>query len=510
MEPAEFLQQVQRKRQIPHTLVLEHVSPATRLLEKRRQIFEVQEALEQQKQDYARKEEVFRRREEGLKKKDLELQASLIRFSKFLQENDAKRARALRKAADERKQRDEKQRELDALLETTSALKAQREQAQAQLQRNLRFQHYLEAVLEAADEFHEIPDIIARHAMLEALQGDLRRQQHAAAEAAEAAKAELHAFVKAKGSEILGLNNALVRLKKEVEEREAAASAAGVQRDARLQAAATAALEHGQVCTSAASLFHRVRGCSHVPRAEHASPLAQLEAVGNFVADLQAALRELRGAPHQGPSHQGPPQPLSQQVGARIAVTVLAIVLFLTLFISQLAIEEGPIKKSYISSDAVTTPCEDPAACPTAAAANTGAMAQARKMPPEPDEPVTPHFDGVGPTGQPSKHDDAEAQVAKVSPLPAGPPASDCPCTPSSSTALGPLTPSDSPEISSLQRAMDNSTLSRTQAEQAHATSLLRSIEADSPQQLGERQPLTRSLACLLLGCRGRMATVVH
>ncbi len=30
-------------------------------------------------------EEVYRRREEGLKKKDLELQASLIRFSKFLQ-----------------------------------------------------------------------------------------------------------------------------------------------------------------------------------------------------------------------------------------------------------------------------------------------------------------------------------------------------------------------------------------------------------------------------------------
>lgn len=35
-----------------------------------------------------------------------------------LQENDAKRTRALRKAADERKQRDEKQRELDALVQT--------------------------------------------------------------------------------------------------------------------------------------------------------------------------------------------------------------------------------------------------------------------------------------------------------------------------------------------------------------------------------------------------------
>lgn len=40
---------------VPHTLVLEHVSPATRLLEKRRQMFEVQEALEQQKAEFNRK-----------------------------------------------------------------------------------------------------------------------------------------------------------------------------------------------------------------------------------------------------------------------------------------------------------------------------------------------------------------------------------------------------------------------------------------------------------------------
>lgn len=36
-------------------LILENVSPATRLLEKRRQMFEVQEALEAQKEEYARK-----------------------------------------------------------------------------------------------------------------------------------------------------------------------------------------------------------------------------------------------------------------------------------------------------------------------------------------------------------------------------------------------------------------------------------------------------------------------
>lgn len=41
-------------RNVPPQLTLDHVSPATRLLEKRRQKIEVQEALEAQKADFAR------------------------------------------------------------------------------------------------------------------------------------------------------------------------------------------------------------------------------------------------------------------------------------------------------------------------------------------------------------------------------------------------------------------------------------------------------------------------
>ena len=67
------------------TMNLDEVSPATRLLEKRRQMFEVQEALETQKEEFARREELFKRREEALRKQDLELQQQLIRFNKFLQ-----------------------------------------------------------------------------------------------------------------------------------------------------------------------------------------------------------------------------------------------------------------------------------------------------------------------------------------------------------------------------------------------------------------------------------------
>merc|ERR1711907_401959 len=102
MATDEFLPKLLR-RNVPPQLTLDHVSPATRLLEKRRQKIEVQEALEAQKADFARREEQFQRREQIIKKKDLELQENLIRFNKFLQENDTKRTRAekntLRKSA---------------------------------------------------------------------------------------------------------------------------------------------------------------------------------------------------------------------------------------------------------------------------------------------------------------------------------------------------------------------------------------------------------------------------
>ena len=62
----------------------------------------------------------FRGREDTLKRKDIELQDSLIRFSKFLQDNAAKRVRALEKAADERKIREENEREIAEMVMPTT------------------------------------------------------------------------------------------------------------------------------------------------------------------------------------------------------------------------------------------------------------------------------------------------------------------------------------------------------------------------------------------------------
>merc|ERR1711972_933209 len=96
-------------------LFFDNVSPATRLLEKRRQMYEVQDALENQKARFAKEEEGFRKKEEQLRAKDLSLQHQLFRFNKFLQDNEAKRRRAETRAAEEAAAIRQKEDEIRAL-----------------------------------------------------------------------------------------------------------------------------------------------------------------------------------------------------------------------------------------------------------------------------------------------------------------------------------------------------------------------------------------------------------
>lgn len=294
MEEGQQPTSVARTKNLPQTLVLDHVSPATRLLEKRRQMFEVQEALEAQKQDFNRKEEVFKRREEALKLKDLELQESLIRFSKFLQENDSKRARAEKKAADEIKARMLKEKEIEQLSEVLEQLRNEKERIHEVLEKNMRYQHFLESVLEVADEYQEVSDLLLRHATLLATNTDLKEHQRKCGELAEKIRAELQIYIKQKTDEILNLNNEVARLKKELESYKGDVMVQEAKKDYSLQVASQKTLEYGQVVLSTDNIFNRSRGRSKIGYHAESNPLQQLDVVGNYVSDLGAIIRQYR------------------------------------------------------------------------------------------------------------------------------------------------------------------------------------------------------------------------
>mmetsp|Transcript_5872 Transcript_5872/g.10173 ORF Transcript_5872/g.10173 Transcript_5872/m.10173 type:complete len:317 (+) Transcript_5872:175-1125(+) len=293
-EDKSFMQS--KRKNMPHTLVLEHVSPATRLLEKRRQMFEIQESLEQQKQEFFRKEEVFKRREEVLKKKDLELQESLIRFSKFLQENDSKRTRAEKKAADEIKLRHQKEAEIEILSENHAELKQTKKTTSEIVEQNMSYQQFLETALDFADEsnLHEIGDLLKRYETLNDAYLIQKDRKTFSEEEQEKTRAELQTYSKVKTDEILNLNNEISRLKKILEQYERSAVIYQQEKDQALQNASRQVLEHGQVCMASVNLFQRCTTVSNNNHPPYTNPLDQLGVLGDWISDLGAIVKMWR------------------------------------------------------------------------------------------------------------------------------------------------------------------------------------------------------------------------
>ncbi len=91
------------------------MTPATRLLERRREMLEVENGLNKQKEEFSMKMESLSQRREELARKETQLKESLLKFDKFLQENDAKRLRAIKKAIEEKKIKDMKEHEIQDL-----------------------------------------------------------------------------------------------------------------------------------------------------------------------------------------------------------------------------------------------------------------------------------------------------------------------------------------------------------------------------------------------------------
>ena len=80
---------------------------------------EVEQALGAQKEEFQMKMESLQQRREELERKEYSLKESLLKFDKFLKENDSKRARALKKASDERDAKRRKDRKSTRLTPVT-------------------------------------------------------------------------------------------------------------------------------------------------------------------------------------------------------------------------------------------------------------------------------------------------------------------------------------------------------------------------------------------------------
>eukprot|EP00948_MAST-09A_sp_MAST-9A-sp1_P000897 g897.t1 len=266
---------------MPQTLILENVAPATRLLEKRRQMFEVQETLDCQKEEFQRREEAFRRREEGLRLKDLELQESLIRFNKFLQENESKRARAEKRAKEEAHNRKLKEEEIKDLKETYEEAVRKKERLQQKRDQNMKYQYFLEMVQEThSEEYGEIVELLNRYKTLNNANADLIAGQIQNEKKTELKRVDFAEYKKSAQNKLLNLNNQFARYQKDLEKAESRAVNAADKWENAVRGFSQETLEVGKILMAVENLLQR---CTK----KHGQILKHTEASGVHLDTLE-------------------------------------------------------------------------------------------------------------------------------------------------------------------------------------------------------------------------------
>ena len=104
--------------------------------------------------------------------------AYLRRFQSFIAETDAKRLRAEKKEAEERRGKEEKEAELVRLHRQLRRLTRQRNAVQRRTSVYRQYRAYLEGVLLHSEAYSDIDELMTRHAILSSTHADLTQHSH--------------------------------------------------------------------------------------------------------------------------------------------------------------------------------------------------------------------------------------------------------------------------------------------------------------------------------------------
>ncbi|KAJ3085909.1 Cilia- and flagella-associated protein 73 [Quaeritorhiza haematococci] len=188
---------------------------STLLLQKKKEMQQVQAQLEKKRIEFAKRMEECRGKQEELRAKQKQIRDRVIKFEKFLKENDAKRQRANLKAATERKLREQKEQELANLARQLQEEQLKTERIMRMIKKYQVYERYLQSVVDIlppdyldVNEPH-INDILMRHKTLEETNEDLIRSVQKSQDDIEKEQGVLAALIKAKNDTILVYNSTL-------------------------------------------------------------------------------------------------------------------------------------------------------------------------------------------------------------------------------------------------------------------------------------------------------------
>ncbi|NWQ85659.1 CC42M protein, partial [Burhinus bistriatus] len=269
--------------------------PSTRLLLKRREVAEVERALQSQREEFQQRMECLAQRRQQLSQQEKQLQHIVLKFDAFLKASAARQERALRQADEERARAAGQGAEAARLHRELVGLVQLRERLARRLRSLHGFGDYLQGVLARTGQFQDIPAMLAHFRALAGMRAALAQQAEARQEQLAQGWALLRRYQEEADSEVLRTNAELTQLRARLE----AAHHDALQEEshwAHIQNTATQkTLLLGQIKLAVLTLFQLATTRLKVPvDVALEDTEAQLDTVLLCMQDLAAICAELR------------------------------------------------------------------------------------------------------------------------------------------------------------------------------------------------------------------------
>jgi chromosome segregation ATPase len=185
-------------------------------------------------------------------------------------ENESKRNRALKRATDEKKQREAKESEIRGLESQLKQILKQEASLKQQVEKNIKYQDYLESVVQGMSKFFpEISDILNRYTTLKKANTDLLEKQQADETLNENTLREYLSYRKDKENQILNHNNEIAEMQLRMERAQTRTMWLQGEIDGAISEASDKALSLGQILSSVSNILD---SCEENFRRRHNKP----------------------------------------------------------------------------------------------------------------------------------------------------------------------------------------------------------------------------------------------
>lgn len=244
---------------MPSNLQMDKVSPATLLLEKRRQKYEVQKAFETEKAAFKAEEVKNKQREWDLREKDILIQENLLRFADTLQMQESMKVKDDALAQIERDKIAEKKIDIKKMQRRHKLLVAKQALIEKKLMKMQEFGDFMSLVQKTyKDDFAENNAALIRYQQQKKTNRDLNAAKNTTEKGIEHMRAKLEAYKQSKKVEIAMLGNEITNMKEELQEIDDRRKNLKAEGEDKALKKRTETKDHGQIIMTVNNMYKKL------------------------------------------------------------------------------------------------------------------------------------------------------------------------------------------------------------------------------------------------------------